>query len=216
MQLRSLLDNPAKLHRLGYITVWVQGILGGILLLQTWPALTHGIFACVLAAVLICVHVGARHRAARVTARVLVGSFWLVASLFVTQIILTVLSGWVYYAPDLRDDICFFCGEFLCYLVPAALAVMLYTGEHATGYDRALSVICQTALVPVAYLALFTDAGIPWTLNGAVLPYVWGIVVLFTTLVVWTCAKKLTPEQAAAVERRRLARQEKREARKSK
>ena len=53
MHIQPICKEPARLHRLGYITVWLQAAVGALLLVQTWPSLTHGIFAVLLATVLL-------------------------------------------------------------------------------------------------------------------------------------------------------------------
>lgn len=216
MKLQDVFHNPTKLHKLGAIAVWVQAALGGILLAQTWESITHIIGACLLAATLLCVHKGGNRRAARVTARVITGLFWLIAVIFIAQLVLAVLYSWDYYAPDLLANICYFCGMFLCYFSPAALNTMLYNNEHTTAYDRVTGIACQTAVLPVAYLCLFAETDVAWTVSRMFFPYLWGVTAVIATGLVWLCAKHPTVVQTNALRDRRDARRAKIAARKNK
>lgn len=215
MKLQDILTNPLKLHKLTAITVWVQALLGGILLMQTWESTTHIVAIVLLAVTVLCVHKGGPSLGARITARVITGLFWLIAVVFVAQIVLTILYSWEYYAEDLLANICYFCGLFLCYFAPATVTVMLYSAEHTVAYDRVTGVACQTALLPVTYLCLFVCADIPWSLDGGFISYVFGVVTVVTTALVWLSAKRTSPVQKNALQQRREARQAKVAARKN-
>lgn len=232
MDLKQLLDNPTKLHRVGYIVLWVEAALGALLFWQTSLPIMRVICIGLLAVAALCMHAAAKHRLARITARLVAGFSWLIVLLFLAQIILSVLFAWNYsslYPQDvfaqysrslyqsLHNGCLVFC-QILCYLIPAAGAVMLYGGKHATGYDRVAAVLFQTILLPIGGVVLFADSGFTWTwtLDGTVLPYVWGTLVVVATVATWACARKLSPEQAEGVALRREARLEKRAARKTK
>lgn len=200
MRSQPVFQDPARLHRLGYILVCAQSVFGGILLIQTWQLLTHGIFAALLATVLLCIRVHGKRRGARVIARVLVGLFWLIAAALCVQFADAVTYSWgSEHVARLQDGVCWFGGLALCYLTPAAATVMLYSGEHTTAYDRVVACICQPAAALVAAVSVFTDAGIPWTLDGRVLPYVWLALTVFSALVIWLCARVHTEAQKQAV-----------------
>ena len=229
MNLKQLLDDPTKLHRVGYIVLWCEAALGALLLWQTSVDIMRVICIGLLAVAALCMHAAAKHRLARVTARIVAGFSWLIVLLFLAQIILSVLFVWdaksVYPADvfaqysqslyqSLHNGCLVFC-QILCYLIPAAGAVMLYGGAHATGYDRFAAVLFQTALLPIGGVVLFADSGFSWTwtLDGTVLPYAWGVLAVAATVATWACARVLSPEQAQGVAQRRNARREKREAR---
>ncbi len=209
----SLLQEPVKLHRSGYILVWAQAILGGVLLAACWPPLTHGIVAVLTAVVLLCVHKG-NSRGARVAARVILSLFWLLAAILAVQTVDAAAFG---FTPDhvvsLQNGLCWFGGLFLCYLSPAATAAMLCHGEHTASYDRLMACLIQPVLVGSAAVSVFTDAEIPWLFGGSFLPYVWLVFTVIATVTVWICARVRTPAQQAVIDRRRQKREEKRAAR---
>lgn len=206
----SILQNPEKLYRITCILVWAQAILGGILLAACWPPLTHGIFAVLAAVALLCVHSG-KSRGARVGARVIVSLFWALALLLAVQTADAAACGFTAdHITTLQDGVCWFGGLFLCYLSPAAAASMLFHGEHTAGYDRLMGCLILPAQIGVAYVSLFTDAGIPWTVGGAFLPYVWLALIAAATVAVWMSARIRTTAQQAAIDRRREKREAKR------
>ncbi len=209
----SILQEPVKLHRISYILVWAQAVLGGVLLAPCWPPLTHGIFAVLTAAVLLCVHKG-KTRGTRVFARIIVSLFWLLALMLAVQVLDAAAFGFTAaHVASLQDGLCWFGGLFLCYLAPAATAAMLYHGEHTAGYDRAMACLMLPALVGSAYVSVFTDADIPWLFGGDILPYVWLVLAVAATVAVWICARVRTPAQQAVIDRRREKREAKRAAR---
>ncbi len=211
---QSLLNNPVRLQRLGYIFVWTEAVLGGILFAGCWTPLTHGIFAALLGAVLLCTRVAHKSRAARVTVRIINSLFWPLAALLAVQTFFVAMYNFseIYFA-RLQEGVAWFGGLFLCYLAPASATAMLRFGAHTAGYDRLLGCLYLPAQLVVAYVALFTDADIPWTLDGTVLPYIWLALTALTTLLLWRCACVRTPEQESVITRRREARQEKSAAR---
>lgn len=209
----SLLQQPEKLHRITYILVWAQTILGGVLLAACWPPITHGIFAALTAVVLVCVHKGTTC-GTRVAARVIVSLFWVLILMLGIQTADAVVYGFTdAHIASLQDGACWFGGLFLCYLAPAATAAMLYHGEHTAGYDRLMACLILPALVGAAGIAVFTDADIPWTVGGGVLPYIWLMLSALTTAFVWISARIRTEAQQAVIDRRRQRREEKRAAR---
>lgn len=206
----SILQEPNKLHRVGYILVWAQAILGGVLLAGCWPTLTHGILAVLLAAALLCVHKG-KVRAARGVVRGIVSLFWALAAMLAIQTADAVTNGLsATHLIALQNGVCWFGAPFLCYLSPAAAAAMLFHGENTAVYDRLMACLIQPALVGAACMALFTDAEIPWTVGGDFLPYIWLILAVATTLIVWLCARIRTPAQEVPITRRREKREAKR------
>lgn len=206
----SILQEPVKLHRVGYSLVWAQAILGGVLLAACWKPLTHGIFAVLAAGALLCVHIG-KTRATRVIARVIVSLFWALALLLAVQTADAAAYGFTaYHFARLQDGLCWFGGLFLCYLSPTATATMLYHGEHTAGYDRLMGCLILPAQIGAAYMSIFTDAGIPWTVGGNLLPYVWLALTVAATAAVWICARIRTPAQQAVIDRRREQREAKR------
>lgn len=206
----SILQEPVKLHRISYILVWAQAVLGGVLLAPCWPPLTHGIFAVLTAAVLLCVHKG-KTRGTRVTARIILSLFWLLALMLAVQAVDTAVFGFTAaHVASLQDGVCWFGGLFLCYLTPAATAAMLFHGEHTAGYDRAMACLMLSALVGSAYVSVFTDADVPWLFGGNILPYVWLALAVAATVAVWICARVRTPAQQAVIDRRREKRETKR------
>lgn len=209
----SILQQPVKLHRLGYILVWAQAILGGVLLVECWPPLTHGIFAVLTVASLLCVHKGTA-RATRVIARIIVSLFWVLALLLAVQTADAAVYGFTAeHVAVLQDGVCWFGGLFLCYLSPVATAAMLYHGEYTARYDRLMGCLILPAQIGSAYVSIFTDADIPWTIGGSFLPYVWLALTVAATVTIWMCARALTPAQRAAVDRCREKRGAKRAAR---
>ncbi len=204
----SVMQEPERLHKLGYILVWAQAILGGVLLAACWPPLTHSVFAVLTAVALLCVHKGAS-RGARITARTIVSLFWVLALMLAVQAADAATYGFTAdHVATLQDGACWFGGLFLCYLSPAAAAAMLYHGEHTASYDRLMGCLLLPTTVGVAYASIFTEAGIPWTVGGAFLPYVWLVLTIAATVAVWLCARVRTPAQQAVIDHRR----EKREA----
>lgn len=199
----SILQEPVKLHRVGYSLVWAQAILGGVLLAGCWPPLTHGIFAVLTAGALLGVHIG-KTRAARVTARVIVSLFWVLALMLAVQTADAVTNDFTAdHFARLQDGICWFGGLFLCYLSLAAAAAMLHHGEHTASYDRLMGCLILPAQIGVAYVSIFTDADIPWTVGGNLLPYMWLALTVAATVAVWICARVRTPAQQAVIDRRR-------------
>ncbi len=209
----AILQEPVKLHRIGYILVWAQTVLGGVLLAQCWPPITHGFFAALTAGALLCVHKG-KTRGTRIAARIIVSLFWILALMLTVQTIDAAVYGFTAeHIAALQDGACWFGGLFLCYLTPAATAAMLFLGEHTAGYDRAMACLMLPALVISAYLSVFTDADIPWLFGGNILPYVWLALAVAATVTVWICARVRTPAQQAVIDRRRENREAKRAAR---
>ncbi len=209
----SILQEPVKLHRVGYILVWAQAVLGGVLLAGCWPALTHGIFAVLTASALLCVHIG-KIRGTRIVARIILSLFWLLAAILVVQAVDAAVFGFTdAHIVSLQNGLCWFGGPFLCYLSPAATAAMLHHGENTAGYDRLMACLILPALVGSVSVAVFTDAEIPWLIGGSFLPYVWLALAVIATVVVWLCARVRTPEQQAVIDRRREKREAKRAAR---
>ncbi len=204
----SILQQPTKLHRLTYILVWAQAVLGGVLLAACWPPLTHGIFAVLTAIALLCVHKGSG-RGTRVTARVIVSLFWVLVLMLGVQAADAVAYGFTAaHVTSLQDGVCWFGGLFLSYLAPAATAAMLYHGEHTAGYDRVMAGLIAPAQVGTAAFAVFTDADIPWTVGGAFLPYVWLLLTVVTTVFIWMSARIRTDAQQSVIDRRREKRAE--------
>lgn len=209
----SILQEPAKLHRVGYILVWAQAVLGGVLLAGCWPPLTHGIFAALTASALLCVHSG-KTRGTRITARVIISLFWAFVLMLAVQTADAAACGFTAdHIITLQDGVCWFGGLFLCYLSPAAAAAMLHHGEHTAGYDRLMGCVILPAQIGVAVVSIFTDAGIPWTVGGDFLPYIWLALTVAATVTVWLCARIRTPAQEVPIERRRQKREAKRASR---
>lgn len=212
----SILQEPVKLHRVGYILVWAQAILGGVLLVGCWPPLTHGIFAVLLATVLLCVHKG-NGRGARIAARIIISLFWVFTLMLTVQTVDAARGGFTdAHIVSLQNGLCWFGGPFLCYLSPAAAAAMLYHGEHTAGYDRLMACVMLPTLVGSASVALFTDAEIPWLIGEAFLPYAWLALTVAATVFLWICARIRTAEQQAVIDRRREKREAKRASRRAK
>ena len=204
----SILQQPAKLHRLAYALVWAQAVLGGILLAACWPPITHGIFAVLTAMVLLCVHKG-HSRGTRVSARAIVSLFWVLAVMLGVQLLDAAAFGFTAaHIVSLQDGVCWFGGLFLCYLAPAATAAMLYHGAHTAGYDRVMACLIAPAQIGTAGVAIFTDAEVPWTVGGDFLPYIWLASTVVTTILVWTCAHIRTEAQQSVIDRRREKRAE--------
>ena len=206
----SVAQDPVKLHRVTYALVWAQAILGGVLLAACWPPLTHGILAVLAAIALLGVHKGTS-RGARVAARGIISLFWALALLLAVQTADAAVYGFTAdHIATLQDGVCWFGGLFLCYLSPAATAAMLFHGEHTAGYDRLMGCLILPAQIGAAYVSLFTDAGIPWTVGGDFLPYVWLALTVAATVAVWMSARIRTPAQQVAIDRRREKREAKR------
>jgi hypothetical protein len=211
----SILQEPKKLHSITYALIWAQAILGGVLFAGCWPFLTHGIFAVLAVIALLCVHRG-KTRGTRVTARVIISLFWVFALMLGVQAADAAANGFTAeYIARLQDGACWFGGPFLCYLTPVAIAAMLCHGEHTAIYDRVMGCLILPAQIGVAYVSIFTDAGIPWTMGGKFLPYVWLAVLVVTTILVWLCARIRTPAQEVPIERRRQKHADKIAARKA-
>ncbi len=209
--MKKLSNSPHGFHRLGYILIWAEALLGGILFARCWQPLLHGIFAVLLLAVLLCVFVMKKSRAAHVTARIICGLFWLWAALILVEVADALFHGWYGdYITTLQQGISGFGGLFLCYLAPMITTVMLYSGAHTVGYDRLFGCVCLPAQLLTACVALFTDADIPWAVDGKVLPYVWFALLAVATVVLWLCARIRTPEQESIITLRRDARAAKR------
>lgn len=205
----SLLQQPAKLHRITYYLVWIQAILGGVLLATCWPPITHAVFAVLATSAVLCVHKGSS-RGTRVTVRVIVSLFWVLVLMLGVQTADAVTNGFTAaHVASLQDGACWFGGLFLCYLAPAATAAMLYHGERTAGYDRTMACLIAPAQIGTAVVAVFTDADIPWALGEAFLPYFWLLLTATATIFVWISARVRTPAQQSVIDRRR----EKREAR---
>lgn len=202
----SILQDPAKLHRITYALVWAQALLGGVLFAGCWATLVHGIFAVLTVVALVCVH-KVKSPEARVLARTIVSLFWLWLCLIAFQggdVLVQMLKQrlTVEHIVRLQDGICWFGGLFLCYLSPAAVATMLYHGERTAAYDRLMGCLIMPVTAGMAYVSIFTGAGILWTIGGKFLPYVWLALVVIATIAVWLSARVRTPEQQVAVDRR--------------
>ncbi len=205
------------LHLVGYILVWAEALLGVVLFKNCVTTLAHGLFLAILLAATLCVLLAAKRRAARVTARVLTGVFWVWLALVAVQTVNTMMGAWYGgYIASLQQAIAIVGAPLLCYLAPAAVTVMLYCGENTAGYDRLVGCVILPAQILTAYVALYTGADIPWTPDGTVLPTVWLVLLAVTTLAVWVCAAKRTEAQQSVIERRRARREEKRAAHEAK
>ncbi len=215
--MNELWKDPARFQRLGYILVWIEAVFGGVLLAGCWPLLTHGIFAALLVAVLLCTASAQKSRPCRVTARVIVGLFWVLAAMLAVETVDTALHAFSgMYVEVLQDGVVWFGGLFFCYMAPASAAVMLYFGENTAGYDCLVACLLLPVQLVSVCVALFTDAGVLWTFDGRVLPYIWLCMVAITVPVLWRCARLRTPAQESVIIRRREKRAAKRAARQGK
>lgn len=199
----SILQQPAKLLKLGYILVWAQAVLGGVLFAACWSPLAYGIFLSLAAIALLCVHIG-KSRATRVVTRAIISVFWL----FVVILAALLAEAIAYGLPEahllsLVYGITRFGGLFLCCLSPVAAAALLFHGEHTAVYDRLMGCLILPATVGAAVLSVSPVADVPWTVSGNFLPYVWLVLAAAATVTVWICARVRTPAQQVPIDRHR-------------
>ena len=209
----AVAQNPAKLHKITYILVWVQAVLGGVLLANCLSPIAHTIFLSLTAIGLLCVHIG-KTRATRVITRAVASIFWV----FVGILAVTLAEGIVYGLPQVYGDslvysITLVVAPYLCYLAPVTTAAMLFHGEHTAAYDRLMGFIVLPAQIGAAYMALFTAAEIPRMVGEGFLPYLWLVLIIAATIAVWMSVRAHTPAQQTAIDRRRQKRLDAHEAR---
>ena len=216
----NLYDRTNHFRRNTYALVWAQALLGGVLFAGCWPPLTHGIFAVLTIAAMLCIH-KRNTRGARVFARVVVSFFWAWLCLLAVQsadILVQISNGHLTteHIARLQDGVCWFGGMFLCYLTPTAVATMLYHSEHTAAYDRMMGCLLLPVAAGAAYVSIFTGANIAWTIGGKFLPYIWLALVVIATVATWLAARAHTPAQQAAIDRRAEKHKQRIEAKKAK
>ncbi len=210
--------SPRKLHRYSVISSFVSSMLGLLLLATCWRTPLHILFAVLLAAAMLCMHTAASNRTGRIILRIIAGSAWIWLALILVETADAIYGGMTAsHITRLQDGIVWFGGPLLSYIAPVAAATALFCGEHTTLYDRLTGRVFTIAPVGIAAVALFTDAGVPWPLDGsAMLPSVWLALTLVAAVLLFISLATPTDAQQAAVDARRARIAQKRAAKQAK